>query len=760
MASSTKINSVAVSDTSTNIATNISSLVTNIGKISSIAVTNGTVQSPASISMTSAQLTSLGSKLTGNYGVALSNPVTATQVASTLASNSKITSVAVSDSASGITTNLASLVSNASKISGIAVTGGTAQNPVSLTMTGAQLTAIGSKLTGDYSVSLSGAVTAAQVASTLAGNSKITSVAVSDSASGIAANFDSLHTNLVKITSISQSDPVNSISITASQSIAKSDVIDKLGINAKINVLDTVKNLFSNLYSLYQSFSSRSNYSMTATNPQSSSLTQSEFNPAQFDSEDFSSIGAINNFFGKITNISDQAITVTGINIRTVNPGGLNQSDGPAISLINKVRKVLLAPDNHWFDNTPSTNHLPSWSYNDFLNIATSFSKVYASDGTTHAVMEVKEAPSLSAAISIMGNSGVDFIDLVRSVTAATVSYQDYSDTNFQNKILNHLENGFQLTVSGVPANQVATLIGNGKITGMTVTDSATNIANNFGSLHTNLAKISAITQSDPNQSIALTASKVINDADVISKLGANAKIDLRDTLRNIVGNVYATYQVIGSRQGASITATDVQNSPVVTESDMNMSQYTDVGFSDMTALNSYLSKFTNAPDGSLTITGVTLFPDPDPSHSTWTNSWAHAFANIDKVGKVVLASNNHWRSGASSGNSIPGEFYSSWTDGFSGNLIKVFGSDGVTHATTFISGVPSMNEAIIIMGNSQITGISLDGSITTAAVSYQTYTDSNFLKIKNTLSNNFLTVTGVPTGITITDSKVRNFSH
>ena len=107
---------------------------------------------------------------------------------------------------SNIASSIASLATNARKISGITVTDGTVQSPAVITMTAAQITTLGSKLTGNYSVSLSDAITAAQVATTLASNTKISSVAVSDTAANIASSIASLATNASKISGITVTD--------------------------------------------------------------------------------------------------------------------------------------------------------------------------------------------------------------------------------------------------------------------------------------------------------------------------------------------------------------------------------------------------------------------------------------------------------------------------------------------------------------------------------------------------------------------------
>ena len=164
-----------------------------------------------------------------------------------------------------------------------------------------------------------------------------------------------------------------------------------------------------------------------------------------------------------------------------------------------------------------------------------------------------------------------------------------------------------------------------------------------------------------------------------------------------------------------------------------------------MTQVNALLAKCTNIANGSLTITGVTLFADPDPTHIGWTNSYAQALSQIDAVGKVVLAADNHWVGGAPSGNAIPWDLYSDYIAGNGPNLSKIFASDGVTPATTGISEVPTLSAAIAIMGDSsQINYIGLASSAAPETIDYQTYSDPNFQKIEIGLPAGFLTVANV----------------
>ena len=590
-------------------------------------------------------------------------------------------------------------------------------------------------------------------------NTGIQNLSITDTAQNITTNFDSLQSKLTKISSITQSDPNQSIALTASKVINDADVISKLGANAKIDLRDTNKNILGNLYATYQVIGNLPNSTLTATDPQNNTVTESDMNMSQYSRAIFTDNSAVNSYLSKFTNVPDGGLTITGVTLfpdPDPSHSTWTNSWAQTFSQGTKIGKVVLAANNTWRNGSAAGNAIPGDLYSDYIaGNKPIMSKIFASDGITPARTSVAYVPSLSAAVDIMGDSAQINIGLDPSVTSGSVTYQNYSNSNFR-KI--GLPGGFQLTITDVPASQVATVLsGNNSATRITVSDSASNIAANFDSLHANLSNITSITQSDPNQSIALTASKVINDADVISKLGANAKIDLRDTNKNILGNLYATYQVIGNLPNSTLTATDPQNN-TVTESDLNMGQYSGVIF-PRSAVNSYLSKFTNALDGSFTITGVTLFPDPDPTQSTSTNSWAQTFSQITKIGKVVLAANNTWRNGSAAGNAIPWDLYSDYIAGNKPIMSKIFASDGITPATTGVSDVTSLSAAVDIMGDSaQIIYIGLDPSVTSGSVTYQNYSNSNFNKIG--LSPGFLTVTGVPNGVTINDSRVRSWSH
>ena len=162
MVSNTVVDTIAVSDTSSNIASTIDALQANTKLVS---VTQVGPTSPLSITATqlAADADLLG-KLTGSYSLSVSQVAAAD--AKTLAANSKVVAIAVSDTADGVDANLNDLYALGKKLSSIMLTdtGGT------LDMTSAQYfdqTNLLDKITGGFSLAVSGlnAAKAAQVLS-------------------------------------------------------------------------------------------------------------------------------------------------------------------------------------------------------------------------------------------------------------------------------------------------------------------------------------------------------------------------------------------------------------------------------------------------------------------------------------------------------------------------------------------------------------------------------------------------------------------
>ena len=220
----THVASVAVADSSANIAAHLDELQAN-GLLTSITQTGAAT----ALGLTKTQLTDdadVLDKIQGNYSVAVSD-ANASDV-STLVANTHVSSMVVTDSASAVIDNLADLKSAGNKVSTIHFL----QHPETLALnyaqwTGNQLTL--GKIADSYSVTVSGV--SASSAASLAADSRVASLSVSDSTARIRSTLDSLQALGSQLSEITVTDsgtpPI--MTMTAAQRTSDATALSKIG---------------------------------------------------------------------------------------------------------------------------------------------------------------------------------------------------------------------------------------------------------------------------------------------------------------------------------------------------------------------------------------------------------------------------------------------------------------------------------------------------------------------------------------------------
>lgn len=210
--SDSKVASVAVSDSSANIASRLDALQALGSKVSSITQTGTT----SALSITAAQMTADAAalaKIVGSYKLSVTN-VAVSSVASLLA-NPVVSAVSVADSCANLSANIAALVTAASnsKLLSISETG-----PVTaLALTAAQYT---SKLTAKFSnftATVSGV--SATNAAGVGADTKVSGLSVSDTAANIVKNMNALAALAggSKLSTITETGTVAAVALTAAQ---------------------------------------------------------------------------------------------------------------------------------------------------------------------------------------------------------------------------------------------------------------------------------------------------------------------------------------------------------------------------------------------------------------------------------------------------------------------------------------------------------------------------------------------------------------
>ena len=214
------VDSIAVKDSSANIASKLVALNTN-SKLASITQ-SGQLQA---MTLTAAQLsltsTALG-KLVGNYGLNVTG-VAVTDAKTLADGNSHILSMTLSGSAADVVTKLSDLNALGQKVTSITQS----NSGTALAMTSDQWlnkSKVLDKITGGYRATVSG-VTAVQ-ALNIATDGHISSVQVTDTAANLKLNLDQLQTLGSQVSAVTNSD-LGALSVTATQYNVNSGVLAK-----------------------------------------------------------------------------------------------------------------------------------------------------------------------------------------------------------------------------------------------------------------------------------------------------------------------------------------------------------------------------------------------------------------------------------------------------------------------------------------------------------------------------------------------------
>ncbi len=217
------VQSIAVADTSVNIAAQIDNLQAN-SKLTRI--TQIGTASPLSLSREQfASSADALAKISGSYSVAIRDAL-ATDVAS-LNANSKVARMAVEDSASNIIAALGALQSAGSKVSDIRLQ----DAPATLEMSHSQWVVSQStlaKISQNYSVQVHGV--SAALAASVASDPRVASLAVSDSTASINANLGALQRLGPQLNTITptESGTPPAMTLTAAQRAAYASALEKI----------------------------------------------------------------------------------------------------------------------------------------------------------------------------------------------------------------------------------------------------------------------------------------------------------------------------------------------------------------------------------------------------------------------------------------------------------------------------------------------------------------------------------------------------
>ncbi len=531
------VETIAVSDTSGNIASTIDALqantklvgVTQVGPTSAMAITATQLANSSDL---------LG-KLTGSYSLAVSQ--VAAGDAKTLAANGKVASIAVSDTADAVDANLNDLHALGKKLSSIRLTdaGGTVD------MTSAQYfdqTNLLDKITGGFSLAVSG-VSAAKAAQVLS-DGNVATVQIKDTGANIARYLESLQGYGAQITQIEQTD-ATALSLTASQYAANADALAKFKVapsfnltqvnasavatltsNAKIlslAVSDSSSNIAQYLDALKASAKVGTITQVGLSSPLLITAAQVSSHAATLAKITGSYSLALTNVaaadaatLGANSKVVSMAVSDTGANIAS-NLGSL-YALGKKISSVRQSNAgvAMSITSGQWFNENAFFTKMVGGYNLQVSAVAASKAETVLAD--THvSSIQVKDAGAeLSARIDTLQNLGVQVSEIEQTDTAnLSITQAQFTSAS---GALGRFKVAPTFDLTQVGAASAESLKTNDKIISLSVSDNSVNVANQLDTLKNN-AKLTAIRLTGDVAPLSVSAAQVVANAAVLDKI-------------------------------------------------------------------------------------------------------------------------------------------------------------------------------------------------------------------------------------------------
>ena len=488
LAANKKVVSIDIADTGANVIRNMAFLKKLGSELNSIDITD--VATPLSITQDQwAQNESVIGKIT-TTGVKLAVTDVGAAYAEALSGNALVDSIAVKDNSANIASKLVALNTN-SKLTSITQTG-----PLqAMTVTAAQLsstsTALG-KVVGNYGLNVTGvAVTDAK---TLAdGNSHILSMTLSGSAADVVSELNNLNALGEKVTSITQSDAGTALAMTSDQWLNKSKVLDKLtgGYRATVSGVTAVQAL---------SIATDGHISSVQVTDTAANL--------KLNLDQLQTLGSQ---ISAVTNSDSGALTVTATQYN-VNSSVLAKFN----TLSMEVTDITAA-------NVSSAT----------LANDTRVTALHVSDSSANIATKLDTLASTTKLTSITQTGVLAPLNITASQLSSKAS------------TLAKIKGGYTLAVSGVNAANAATVAANSKVVSLAVTGTGAEIVTNLSGLNALGKKVSGILQSDPANSLALSASQWMGQAAALNKITGGFRATVADVAADKAQSIAADSRVL-----------------------------------------------------------------------------------------------------------------------------------------------------------------------------------------------------------------------
>lgn len=555
LASNRKVVSIDVVDTAANVARNLK-LLDRIGSdLNSVHITDLTNSddTPNPLAITSSEFAAYSNVMAkiddAGYKVAVRGANINEALA--LTDDDHVVSIAVADTGASISSALDALRTN-DKVVSITQTG----KPVSLTLTAAQLSSddgVLAKLSGSYTLNVSG-VSAARALSLASSDARITSISVSDAGSAITAKLAELSALGKKLTSVEQSDPSDPLSLSATDWVANIGTLSKIsggysvalrGVSAAsaetfaadsrvrlLSVSDSSNAIASKLDALHGLGAQLTAINLSDTDPLSVTATQ-HLNYGQTlaklgDSYTLAVRGALVKDVQSLNDddhVTSIVVADTSASIASHLDSLQDNSKLTAIAMLDKGQPLEL-------NVTQLTRDADALSKIQG-NYTLSLSGVSASDALTQAQNSKVSAMSVSDTAQGIVDNLSDLAQLggklgsIRSNSAVL----DMSASQWLNYsgVLDKMQGGYRVNLSGVGAAQAATIAADDHVQSLAIQDSTAAIASQIMGLQSLGPQITAITQTDPDTSLSITNAQRVAAAALLEKLDAGYTLDLRD---------------------------------------------------------------------------------------------------------------------------------------------------------------------------------------------------------------------------------------
>ncbi len=612
--------SVTISDSTQNILKNLDALQGVANKISSLTTTDTT----QNMVVAATQFQKDGAAL-ALWGAGNGQTVSVVNAKATFTATppSYVTSVSVLDSHAGIQGHLDNLeaLTTSGVLKEIVQTGSASPLTITAAQANADQDALGKIRNGGYSL----AITHASVSDVLglganpalASNGKVKSIAIVDTTDAIATNLDDLQRAGLRIKSITQTDPTTHIEVTGQQyqqdkvvlgKIVTSDMLDVMDASASqaraltadthavsVTINDNAAAIGKN-WALLQKLTDLS--SITVTDPTHAiQLTAAQYSGGTTVLSKLDESNG-NTYKLAVTGVSAStaAAVAAGHNVASVDVTdssvaiAANRDDLVAINGQGKLNSITLTSPRSAItmdatdlqgaaltDTQGILNTIKGGNYNlSVTGAATSALADLIANRHVTAIAVSDSGANIAASLATLQQQGTR-IGTIAQTDAGTVIHVTQAQLEGDSTVLAKIQGGYTVDVSGVSASKATGDAQNMHVAGISVSDTAQNIAANWTKLRALGDSLDAITNTGGGvvtlaaadyelgvhdglttklgggTTYAVTSASVA-DAQSLATDDAVTKIDVTDESSSIVSNMAALETLAGGTKLHSIT--------------------------------------------------------------------------------------------------------------------------------------------------------------------------------------------------------------